>query len=106
VRKFGTSIEDACRATPSDIDRNLDYAVIDDRGLLRFATGGIPLKVQPIGSSQGDVSEFARSRAAYALRVAPFVDKSGAAVGVITVFDRIEPLPWRSVQFVIENVLL
>jgi len=45
AKRFGESLERATRVTPSDIDRNLYYAVLDDRGDVRFAIGGIPLRL-------------------------------------------------------------
>ncbi len=43
--RFGGSIAEAMRVAVNEIDRNLDYALVDDTGRIRRALGGIPLKV-------------------------------------------------------------
>ena len=42
---FGSSVEEAALIRPRDIDRRLDYAVVDSFGHIRFAVGGIPLRM-------------------------------------------------------------
>ena len=45
AKHFGGSTQEAVRVRAADIDRNLDYAVLDNAGLVKNAIGGIPLKV-------------------------------------------------------------
>jgi hypothetical protein len=98
AKRFGESLERATRVTPSDIDRNLYYAVLDDRGSVRFAIGGIPLRLVEYPKSPIDeVEEVAgRSTLPYALLSVPFVSASGKTVGTITALEELAPQPWFS----------
>jgi hypothetical protein len=98
AKRFGESLERATRVAPSDIDRNIDYAVLDDRGNVRFAIGGIPLSLVGYPKSPLDeVEEIAgRSALTYALLSVPFVSASGKTVGTITALEELAPQPWFS----------
>lgn len=45
AKRFGKSLEEAEGISPSDIDRYIEHAVLDDLGRVKFAFGGIPLKL-------------------------------------------------------------
>jgi hypothetical protein len=98
AKRFGESLERATRVTPSDIDRNLYYAVLDDRGSVRFAIGGIPLRLVEYPKPPIDeVEEVAgRNTLTYALLSVPFVSASGKTVGTITALVELAPQPWFS----------
>lgn len=98
AKRFGESLERATRVAPSDIDRNIDYAVLDDRGGVRFAIGGIPLSlVEYPKSPMDEVEEIAgRSPVTYALLSVPFVNASGKTVGTVTALEELAPQPWFS----------
>jgi hypothetical protein len=98
AKRFGESLERATRVAPSDIDRNIDYAVLDDRGGVRFAIGGIPLRlVEYPKSPMDEVEEIAgRSPLTHALLSVPFVSASGKTVGTITALEELAPQPWFS----------
>jgi hypothetical protein len=106
AKRFGESLERATRVTPSDIDRNLYYAVLDDRGSVRFAIGGIPLRLVEYPKSPIDeVEEVAgRSTLAYAILSVPFVSASGKTVGTITALDELAPQPWFSFSAWLVNI--
>jgi hypothetical protein len=106
AKRFGESLERATGVTPSDIDRNLYYAVLDDRGNVRFAIGGIPLRlVEYPKSHMGEVEEMARrSTLTYALLSVPFVSVSGKTVGTITAFEELAPQPWFSLSAWLVNL--
>lgn len=98
AKRFGESLERATRVSPSDIDRNLYYAVLDDRGSVRFTIGGVPLRLVEYPKSTFDeVEEVAgRSNLPYALLSVPFVSVSGKTVGTITGVKELSPQPWFS----------
>jgi hypothetical protein len=98
AKRFGESLERASRVTPGDIDRNLDYAVLDNRGGVRLAIGGIPLRlVEYPKSTMDEVAEIAgRSTLTYALLSVPFVSTSGKTVGTVTALEELAPQPWFS----------
>src|ERR1017187_7981868 len=43
--RFGSTLEEALRVEPREINWNVDYAIADNSGLLRFAAGGVPLTI-------------------------------------------------------------
>ena len=45
AKYFGYSLETALATNISDTDQYVEYAVLDDGGRVRFALGGIPLKL-------------------------------------------------------------
>ena len=45
AEKFGSTLKEALRTESREINWNVDYAVVDDSGFLRFAAGGVPLRV-------------------------------------------------------------
>src|SRR5574337_1550315 len=96
AKRFGESLESAIRVRPSDIDRNVSYAVLDDHGRLIFAIGGIPLRlIEYPESPLNEVAEIdgGRSRS-YALLSVPFVNASGKNVGTLTAVEELAPRPW------------
>jgi hypothetical protein len=106
AKRFGESLERATRVSPSEIDRNLEYAVLDNRGGVRFALGGIPLRLVEYPRSPVDeVEEVAgRSTLTYGLLSVPFVSASGKTVGTVTVLDELAPQPWFSFRAWLVNL--
>ena len=104
---FRASLEDALRVVPSDIDRNLDYAIVEDSGRLRFALGGIPLQIVAAPSLLSDGLREIRTSdgLTYGILSIPFHDPTGQIVGRISVFDELPLKPWRSRQAWIVNLI-
>jgi hypothetical protein len=100
AKRFGKSLEDADRITASDLDRNIWYIVLDDNRRVKFALGGIPLKLIDYPKLPlGVIKEIRSSKGpTYGLLSVPFKDASGQMVGTITVFDELSPLPWLSLH--------
>ena len=98
AKLFGESLEQATRITPSDIDRNLYYGVLDDRGVVQFAIGGIPLTlIEYPRTPNNRVEEInGRSGQSYALLSVPFASASGKVVGTVTALQGLTPEPWFS----------
>jgi hypothetical protein len=71
------------------IDEPFDYAVIDQDGIVRFATGGIPLKASPptIPANPTLLPVTPIKGKIYATFLEPVVSKSHGAVGLISVFE-------------------
>ena len=45
--KFGTTIKEATSIKTREIDYDVDYAVVTNDGEIKFAIGGVPLKINP-----------------------------------------------------------
>lgn len=106
ANRFGDSIDTATKVSTSEIDKNLDYALVDRGGHLRFALGGIPLKVVAGDLQRGTgFTTVRQDREAYAFLSTPFRDRTGQTVGFIWTLDALEPEPWLSVQFMVANLL-
>lgn len=106
AQRFGPSLDTAARLEASEIDRNLDYAVVGENQRLKSALGGIPLRI--VSSPRfplGQVVEIptADGRSVGVLSV-PFPKRS-TPVGVVTVFDDVPPQPWYSLQRWLLNCL-
>jgi hypothetical protein len=96
AKRFGESLESAIRVSPSDIDRNVYYAILDDHARLIFAIGGVPLRlIEYPESPLNEVAEIdgGRSRS-YALLSVPFVNASGKNIGTLTAVEELAPRPW------------
>jgi len=106
ARRFGDTLEHAATVSPSDIDRNLDFAVIDANGRLRFAIGGIPLRLRSYPQSPfGEIMQLrTTSGTTHALLSTPFVDESGQTVGTVNVVSDLPPTPWFSLRAWLKNV--
>jgi hypothetical protein len=107
VKHFGSSIREAMRVRAADIDRNLDYAVLDDAGLVKTAVGGIPLKLVEFPKpATGQLNELTHERGpSYGVMAVPFADKTGHTVGMIIVFEQMPAIPWRSGHAWLVNLL-
>jgi hypothetical protein len=111
AKHFGSSIAEAI-LDEVIIDKNLDYAIIDDNGSIRVAYGGIPLKVINLPDlNEGQVKELTSDSGASCWMLATaFADKTGRVVGKIIVFDKMPPKPWHSwrawVIFLLSSSLL
>jgi schlafen family protein len=106
AKRFGKSLEEAAGISPSDIDRNLDYALLDDDGRIRFVLGGIPLKL--LGYPKVPLGETTEIRAhnggTYGCLSVPFADASGQSVGTVTVLEELSPPPWFSLRAWLTNL--
>lgn len=57
---FGNSIQDAVKVQLRQIDINIDYAVIGSDGTLKYANGGVPLRVlstAPLATGNSPISQ-------------------------------------------------
>lgn len=97
AKHFGSSIAEATLDNVV-IDKNLDYAIIDDNGWIREAYGGIPLKVINLPELiEGQAKELtSNGDTSYWMLATAFADKTGRVVGKIIVFDKMPPKPWHS----------
>jgi len=88
AERFGNSVAQAIQVQERSIDGLFDYAVVDERGMLRQSLTAIPLKTSspqipgkptfiPLRPINGGV---------YAILEDPIADKNGRTVGVIRVF--------------------
>lgn len=112
AKHFGSSIAEAILVDVAMIDKNLDYALIDDSGRIRSAYGGIPLKVINWSDPAiGQVDQInSDSGISYGIFASSFVDKAGRIVGKIVVFDKMPLKAWQSwrawVIFLLSSSLL
>jgi hypothetical protein len=104
--RFGFSLDKALSVGTGAIDKNVDYAIIDGNGRVRFAVGGIPLR---IASSRrfafNKVEEVsAEDGLIYGVFSLSFRDslKTG---GVISTFGKLDPQPWFVLRHWIVNCL-
>lgn len=106
ARRFGKSLEGTGGISPSDLDRNLEYAVLDDVGRVKFAIGGIPLKLLDYPKLPfGEIKEIRTGKGStYGLLSVPFDDASGKSVGTVTVLHELSPLPWLSLRAWLMNL--
>jgi hypothetical protein len=106
AKLFGTTLESATRVRPSDVDRNLDYAVLDIHRGLRGVVGGVPLTLTEYPHPRvGEVEEVAgRGTITYGLLSVPFVSASGKTVGTVTAFEEIAAQPWYSLSAWLVNL--
>jgi Schlafen, AlbA_2 len=101
-----SSLDEAINVGPSVIDRNLEYTVVDRNGDLRFAIGGIPLKIvssqrfpsNKVIESPGDDGPI------YGVFTIEFRDSLGTG-GVISAFEKLDPQPWFVLRHWIVNCL-
>ena len=87
AHEFGSTIEDAVKVRTRQTSAQVDYAIIDESGNLRFEADWFPLKVEP-----GSISELAKSRGliqrggkSYLLVSKSILDPRGNNVGTIIV---------------------
>jgi hypothetical protein len=87
AEKVGSTLKEAVRTEPREIDWKVDYAVVDDSGLLRFAAGGVPLRIDrryfdrfPKGGSVVNLKTQT-----YAIFSRSITDTQGGVVGSIIV---------------------
>jgi hypothetical protein len=96
AKRFGSSIETALQVNTGEIDRNLDYAVIDSDHNLRFDIGGIPLRYRNIKkypiNMETDI--YSVDSNIYGVFSMPFPGGSANAVGTINTFDKLPSQPW------------
>lgn len=87
--QFGASVEEASRTPERRIHEAFDFAVIDAKGNLVRAIGGIPLKFSPPDVPPKPVLVPVRriEDKIYAAFLEPIESKSGSKVGLISVFN-------------------
>jgi Putative DNA-binding domain len=104
VKRFGPSLADALRVQDSDIDKNIDYAIVADDGTVKNAAGGIPLKAvltPPV--VQNEITEIRSYKGStFGALSVPTHGASGQSVGNVLVFDEVPPDPW----YVLRNWLM
>jgi hypothetical protein len=100
AKRFGKSLEEAEGTSPSNIDRFIDHAILDDQGRVKFALGSLPLKLLAYPKLPYDkIEEIHTSKGSiFGLLSVPFNDPSGQNVGTVTVFHELSPLPWLSLH--------
>lgn len=108
ARLFGKSLKETERISSSDLDINLEYAVLDDDGHVKKAIGGIPLKLLDYPRLNfGEIKEIRADKdTIYGLLSVPFNDASGQKVGTITVLDELPTPTWRSLQAWLINLFV
>lgn len=89
--RFGGSLEGAENIRPRDIDEAIEYVILDDLGHIKFAIGGIPLKLLDYPKLPFEaIQEIPkRTGSTYGLLSIPFKDPSGQNVGTITAFHEL-----------------
>ena len=87
--RFGASVGEALRTPDRAIHEAIDYAIIDENGVLLCAIGGIPLKVSsPAIPAKPTLTPIRQiDEKMYVALLEPVVSKSGREVGLISVFD-------------------
>jgi hypothetical protein len=84
---FGSSLQDAVKVNPRQIDINIDYAVVSNDGVLKSAYGAPPLKVGTASVSAGSngrsSEQLTLDHKTYQVVAQPVTDKSGKTVGTI-----------------------
>jgi hypothetical protein len=103
---FGDSLEKAATVSPSEVDRDLEYALLDTRGNIRFLLGSIPLTLRqypqlPVGEATVLHTPIGTT---YIGLSAPFLDAIGATVGTITVLQELPLAPWFSFRVWLANL--
>src|SRR5262249_43800718 len=96
AKHFGTSLRDALLVKDNEIDKNIDYALVNDDGTIANAAGGIPLKavVTPVIAQNKFTEVISSEGSTYGALSVPILGTSGKSVGSIFVFDEIPPNPW------------
>lgn len=86
--RFGRSVSDALATPERAIDEAFDCAVIDARGTLRWAIGGIPLKsaIPEIPDRSTLIPARQIGDSYYSIFLQPVKSRSGRKVGIISVY--------------------
>jgi hypothetical protein len=89
VARFGASVGDALNTPTRAIHETLDYAIINENGVLLGALGGIPLKASSPAIAAKPTLIPARQidNKTYVALLEPVVSKSGQTVGLVSVFE-------------------
>jgi hypothetical protein len=84
---FGKTLADACAIGIREINRNIDYAIVDDIGNVQFAIGGIPLRISsPVGNVVADtISQVEAKGTRYAIFRSPIQDAAKKVVGWLAI---------------------
>jgi hypothetical protein len=90
---LGRSVQDALKVESRQIDINVDYAVIASDGTLKYAIGGIPLKVissRIAANDHGATNQQSLDHKSYQVLSKPITDRAGHAVGTIIALRNID----------------
>jgi hypothetical protein len=84
---FGSSIKQAAQVRPRDVNRNVDFAVIDDTGGVRFAIGGVPLQMKwaPESVSVPTMTNFTAQGKGYSVLMTTVTNSAGKPLGVLSI---------------------
>ena len=85
--KFGTTIKEATSVNAREIDWVVDYAVVNSDGELKYAIGGVPLKIDPhslLHLSKGTTT-FVSNGKPYLLYSEPLLNSANQRVGMVIV---------------------
>jgi Putative DNA-binding domain len=87
AKEFGTTIEEASKVRSRDINKNVDYCVIDASGNLQSATGGIPLRTTSrLANIKADSTiHLTLNGRHYSVFSTPILDISSNSVGSIAI---------------------
>jgi hypothetical protein len=106
VNRFGSSLNEALKVEGRAIDRNLEYAVVDESGRIRSATGEIPLKVVQNQTVRfNKVDEIRDENGVMYGTFSQMFRDSLRTGGIISVFEKLEPHPWFVMRHWIINCL-
>lgn len=87
ARIFELSVENAANVRPREVNRNVDYAVVDSSGGIRFAIGGVPMRtIRPPEAVYADTTTniFSQGRT-FRVFSTKFADSTGKTLGVISI---------------------
>ncbi len=91
AKAFGSSIESAIAPSFRDKDENVDFALLEDDGILLDDYGGIPLKARKTTSLiKGDSPIVTVAGTPYFIRRVPFIDRAKHERGTIVVMKDVE----------------
>jgi len=86
AKEFGSSLEDAMKVRPRNVDRNVDYCVVDGYESLRFAVGGIPIRAMPPPTNTADsITELSAGGRSYKVLFSPLFDAATNVVGALAI---------------------
>ena len=91
AKRFGASIESAMDPSSRDPNEPVDFAILDDHGVILDDYGGIPLKATKTGLLfTEDGSVVTMSSTAFLVRKVPIIDRARHQRGTILVVRNVE----------------
>jgi len=106
-KRFGDSIDSAMDIQSRDPNEPVDFAILDDHGLVLDDSGGIPLKATKTGllfAQEG--SEVTMSSTTYLVRKVPIIDHAKHRRGTILVLRNVELQEYMLHQLLVFNVVV